>query len=224
MAEALVHAGTYGKGRGDERTGDGRFFTIALSREVGAGGTSVARELGARLGWPVYDNELVQRIAKEMKLRTQLLESVDERRRAWLQENVESFLASIPPVSESAYVHHLVQTILSLGTHGECILVGRGAALILPSATTVRVRLVATLDDRIALMCRDRGLSREEAARYVERTDRERRRFIQDHFRKDPTEAQHYDLVLNYSSFTAAECAELVIEALHRMQARAARK
>jgi cytidylate kinase len=224
LAEALVHAGTYGKARHEQRTGDGPFFTIALSREVGAGGTSVAREVGAKLGWPVYDHELVEHIAKEMKLRTQLLDSVDERRIGWLQESVEGFLASIPSVSETAYVRHLVETILSLGTHGECIIVGRGAALLLPPATTLRVRLVAALEDRITVMSRDRGLSREEAARFIERSDRERRRFIQDHFRKDPMDPQHFEMVLNSSRFTAAECADVIVEALRRLQARAARK
>jgi cytidylate kinase len=223
LAEALVHAGTYGRERLEARIGEGPFFTIALSREAGAGGTSVAREVGARLGWPVYDHELVERIAKEMKLRTQLLESVDERRRGWVQDAVESFLASIPSVSETAYVRRLVETVLSLGTHGECVLVGRGAVLLLPPAITLRVRLVAALEDRITVMSRDRGLSREDAARYVERTDRERRRFIQDHFGKDPTDAQHYDLVLNYSRFTAAECADFIVEALRRLEAHARR-
>jgi cytidylate kinase len=223
LAEALVHAGNYGTEPHAQR-GEGPFFAIALSREVGAGGTSVGRELGDRLGWPVYDNELVERIAKEMKLRTRLLESIDERRMAWLQGSVDTFLASLPPISETAYVRHLIETILSLGTHGECVLVGRGAALILPPATTLRVRLVADLEDRIAHMSRDRGLSREEATRYVERTDRERRRFIQDHFHKDPTDAQHYDLVLNFSRFPAGECADIILEALRRLQARAARK
>src|SRR5438105_4968645 len=58
-------------------------FTIAVAREAGAPGTSVAREVGRRLGWQVYDNELVQQIAKEHNLRASLLESLDERRQNW---------------------------------------------------------------------------------------------------------------------------------------------
>ena len=46
-----------------------------------------------------------------------------------------------------------------------------------------------------------RNLSHREAAQYVENTDRERIRFIQDHFGKDPTDSRHYDLVLNASRF-----------------------
>jgi hypothetical protein len=60
-------------------------FTVALTREAGALGTTIAHALGERLGWPVYDHELVERIAREMGLRASLLESVDERRRHWLE-------------------------------------------------------------------------------------------------------------------------------------------
>ncbi|MGE5388460.1 MAG: hypothetical protein ACM3NE_06195, partial [Hyphomicrobiales bacterium] len=38
-------------------------FTIALSREAGSGGTLVAREIGRRLNWPVYDRETACRLS-----------------------------------------------------------------------------------------------------------------------------------------------------------------
>ena len=89
-------------------------FTVALSREVGTDGTAVAQEVGRQLGWHVYDHELLEHIAKEMGLRTALLESVDEKNQSWLLETVEAF-ASTPTqsdwgtfVSESDFVHHLV--------------------------------------------------------------------------------------------------------------------
>jgi cytidylate kinase len=174
--------------------------------------------VGARLGWTVYDHELLEQIAQEMKLRTSLLESVDEKRVSWLQEWVEAF-ASVPSVSGSAYVRHLTETLFSLATHGECVIVGRGAAQILPVETTLRVRLVAPVEWRIEAMSRKLAISKEEAARQVEKIDRERIGFINDHFRKDATDPRQYDLVLNSSRFSVGECAALIIEALHRVQA-----
>jgi hypothetical protein len=47
-------------------------FTIAISREAGANGSALGRLLGERLGWPVYDYELVERIANDMGLRSEL--------------------------------------------------------------------------------------------------------------------------------------------------------
>src|SRR5262249_20270453 len=61
-------------------------FTIALSRQSGAGGGTIARAVGARLGWSVYDRELLQKIGDEMGLQATLLERVDEKRESWLGE------------------------------------------------------------------------------------------------------------------------------------------
>src|SRR5262249_41409867 len=41
------------------------------------------------------------------------------------------------------------ETLLSRAAHGECIIVGRGAAQVLPPKTTLRVRMVGPLQDRI---------------------------------------------------------------------------
>jgi cytidylate kinase len=220
LAAALVQAGSYGQVHEQGvPPGTSPALTIAFSREVGARGTSVASEVGERLGWPVYDHSLLEHIAKEMNLRTQLLESIDERRRSWVLETIEGFSA-LPGVSEGAFVRHLVHTVLSLAAHGSCIIVGRGAPHILPPATTLRVRLVSSLEDRVRAIVQERGLSYQEAARFVEEVGRERVRFIKDHFQKDPTAPENYDLILNASRFSVAHCAELVIEALHRLQAR----
>ena len=194
-------------------------FTIAVSREAGANGSQVACALGERLGWVVYDRELVQHIAADMGVRTSLLESVDEKHRSWLLECLESF-ASAPTVSESAYARHLLETLVSLSAHGNCVIVGRGAAQVLPTAVTVRVRLVGPVEDRVKAVCQRFGIPHEEAKRWVERTDSERVRFVKDHFQKDPTDPRGYDLVLNSSRFTVPECADLIIQALCRLQAR----
>ena len=40
---------------------------IAIDREVGTPDQEISHELGARLGWPVYDHELLELIAKREK-------------------------------------------------------------------------------------------------------------------------------------------------------------
>lgn len=205
-------------------------FTIALAREAGTDGSSVAREVGNRLGWCVYDHELLERVARDLGLRTILLESVDERRQSWLTEAFEVIMSSPgksawgPLVSENAYVHHLVKTVLALGLHGECVIVGRGAAFILPPATTVRARLVAPLKDRTEVLQGKLGISAPEAARQVRAIDRERSDFVEDHFFKDPSDPRNYDLVLNSARLSAGQSADLILETLHCLQARAAEK
>jgi len=194
-------------------------YTIALSREAGANGRLVARAIGERLVWPVYDRELVEMIAEGMGVRTGLLEGMDEKQANWLRECVEAF-ASVPSVSHSAYVRHLVETMVTLAARGECVIVGRGAPHVLPPATTLRVRLVGNLPDRVDVIQARRNLSPDDAARWVDKVDRERAGFVRDHFQADPADPKNYDLVLNTSRFSVAECAELVIAALQRLRER----
>lgn len=194
-------------------------ISVALMREAGTPGTTVAHEVGARLGWPVYAHELLERIANERGLRLELLENMDERHKDWLTECFESF-SSGRSVTESTFVRHLIQTILSLGAHGRCVFVGRGAAFILPGEQTIRVRLVGDLADRIQWTAQRRGLSRQAAARWIEETERERALFTRDHFRKDVSDPRYYDLVLNMSRWSIPECAGFIVDAIRRREER----
>jgi cytidylate kinase len=223
VTEALARAQrTWQARHGQPATcGTARGLTIALEREAGTFGTSLANELGRRLGWPVYDHELLERIAQEMGLRVSLLESVDERPQHWLQEAFRSF-GDAPQVTENAYVRHLVETLLSLGAHGQCVIVGRGAAQILPPESTLRVRLVGPLRHRVVTAARRLHLSESDAARWVHDTDAERVRFVRGHFLKDPTDPAQYDLVLGTSRWSEDDCADLILQAARRLEARCA--
>jgi cytidylate kinase len=138
---------------------------------------------------------------------------------SWLEEQVEAF-ASVPYVSESAFFRHLVETILSLGLHGECIILGRGANFILSARTTLRVRLVASVEDRISVLAQEFGVGRNEAARLVRDTDRARAAFIKEHLHQDAADPLHYDLVLNTSRLSVPDCTELINTSLRNLQRR----
>ncbi len=163
------------------------------------------REIGRRLNWPVYDHELLEHLAKELQVDVDQLEFVDERPGHWLMDCLKAF-GAVSTVNEVKYFRPLLNLLLALGAHGECVIVGRGSPFVLPADTTLCVRLLASRKDRIALIGRELALDPTQAAQYVETTDRERIRFIEDHFHKDPTDPQYYDLVLNSSRFSVVEC------------------
>jgi cytidylate kinase len=192
-------------------------FTIALSCDAGTDGHAVAQAVGERLGWQVYDHELVERIAREMGVRTELLESLDEKRTNWLGELFQ-LLFTGEAVSETAYARHLAQTLFALAAHGECVVVGHGGAQLLPPTTSLRVRLVGPRHERVAAVQHQSGRSCEEAERWVEQVDRERRAFVQEHFHKDPADPEQYDLLLNAFRLPPTQCADLIVTALRQLQ------
>jgi cytidylate kinase len=216
LTEALMQANQHWHLHHKPEEAKNPALTIALSREAGTYGAAIAREVGNRL--PVYDSELLQRIAEDLGIRRNLLESVDERHVGWLTECLEG-LSSAPALSQSAYLRHLLETLLALAARGDCVIVGRGATKVLPLATTLRVRVVAPLEHRIEAVRREHGTSHEEAARQVDTTDRERDEFVREHFHMDPTDPRNYDLVLNVARFGKEECAGLIIAALDPLRA-----
>src|SRR5262249_60975539 len=91
IASALLRAEGYGVNAPGQITpnqpdpSSGRpAFTITISREVGALGNTVAHELGGRLGWPVYDQEILNKMAEQMGKPREHLHALDERHVHWL--------------------------------------------------------------------------------------------------------------------------------------------
>jgi cytidylate kinase len=100
------------------------------------------------------------------------------------------------------------------------VIVGRGANYILPASTTLRVRLVALWEDRVRVMTAQLGLSEHDAATWVERTERQRVKFVKHYFGKDVADPRAYDLVLNMSRLSTEEGAEIIIQLLRQFEAR----
>lgn len=191
-------------------------YTITISRESGAGGAAVARELGRLLDWPVYDRELLERIADKSGLRAELLESLDEKRSHWVTEVVESFMG-VSTMSGARYAAHVAETILALAAHGHCVIVGRGATIIVPPKNSLRVRLVASLDDRTERERKRLGISKVDAIKHVCANDAHREGFVKDYFHHTVGDSHNYDLIINTSRFSVEQTAQLVIDALHKL-------
>jgi cytidylate kinase len=193
-------------------------FTIALSREAGSGGAAIAKEVGRLLGWPVYDNELLARIAEEKGLSARMIEHLDERCVSWLEQAIASFSKGGP--LDGRYLNGLLRVLATLSKTGRCVIVGRGAPHVLPTEMTLSVRVVAPKRWRVAQIQESRGMTAADAERWVNDTDRERLAFVKGHFRADAADPTLYDLVINGERMTPAEAAALIVQAVHAFEAR----
>jgi cytidylate kinase len=191
---------------------------IAISRQAGSRGPEVGQAVGKRLGWLVYDTELLKEIAAKRGLQERLLERLDEHSSNWVEQVAGVF--SQAGSLDTVYLKHLVELLVALSKVGHCVIIGRGSAQALPPETTLRVRLVAPRDWRVAQTEKRLGLSHKDAAHWVERTDAERDRFVKTNFHNDPNNPLGYDLILNTSRFSPEECAEVIAEAARLLEAK----
>src|SRR5437660_7986074 len=117
---------------------------VALSRESGARGGTIGRRVAKRLGWQVYDRELLEYLAQETPAGQGLGEGLSPAAAAWVDARLEQLLRE-QQLSQHPSVVSLARTILRLGASGRCVLIGSGAGCVLPRASTLHVRMVAPL-------------------------------------------------------------------------------
>jgi cytidylate kinase len=116
-------------------------------------------------------------------------------------------------VSHQPNVLEMAQLVLALGAHGNVILLGRGAGYLLPRRSTLHVRFVAPLTDRVAYMGQWLRMTDEEAAEQVRKRDHRRTEYLATHFHRKPNDVHLFDMVLNTSLLGEERCADIVAAA-----------
>lgn len=198
---------------------------ITLSRETGAGATSLGQELIPRLDrefpgegirWVLLDRDLLDHALKHHSLPAQLAEYLPEDRVSEIRATIGELVGLHPSLWQLE--QKVAEAVLQLAHVGHVILAGRAAHLITRSLPGgLHVRLVASRDVRIGRVAATLHCSRAAAAEHVDKNDEARRRFVRQNFDAELENPHLYDLVLNTDHFSAAAAAELVVCALrHR--------
>ena len=205
----------------EERSGRGKEGKLSygpyllISREKGAGGSAVGQLAGKRLGWQVFDNEIVDAIAQRARVRRELVESLDERDRETIRDAVEGLLHP-QPMETSGYLANLHEIFLTLGHQGDVVIVGRGAHLILPSQFGLRVRMVAPVEVRVRRIASGDKMSLKAARLAVEKSDRERATLARRQYGQNVADPANQDLTINTAELSVESAAEIVLAALQR--------
>lgn len=182
---------------------------ITIGRDKGSGGEAVAHALAERLGWRVYDQEIVDAIAEQARVRNALVESLDERTRSGIKDTLTP-LFEADEFSYSEYLHHLTQVLLALAHSGDAIIVGRGAHFAIPPHMRLAVRLHSAAPVRVARVMELDGLDRAEAEGAVRESDEARLAFAKRHFGQDPRDPVHYHMVVDAHAMTFHAATEAI--------------
>lgn len=187
---------------------------IALSRDHGALGRQIADGLSQRLGVPVYDREILAKVAERLNTDPQTLKMLDEcvarARDMWL---VRLFTGQ--ELTEDAYRTHLVNVILSLGRVGG-ILLGRGANVVLATSCALRVRITASPEVCTQRVMARYHVSEDEARQQISEINANRGRFVWEMFHRRNSDASNFDLIINTDRFTDVEPVVDLLEKAYR--------
>lgn len=208
----------FGRGAGTERIHGvaipaTRFRNICVSREAGAGAGSIARLIGTRLNWKVYDHEILEAIAHRMEMPTDEVRAFDELSPSVVQDWILP-LREEHYAPQEAYLDHLAKLVEAIGKVGESVVVGRGAGFMLSRESTLSVRVIAPLKVRAERLSERMGVSIRTARRAARDLDRRRTQFERTMYRVDPNEPHNYDLVLDSNSLGLLISAEIIVHAI----------
>ena len=186
-------------------------LSIAVSRESGARGGTIGRRVGRKLGWQVYDQEMLEYLVQNSSVQQGLVENLSEAGQRWVEEQLNR-LGAAGDLDPNAGIVSLARLSLSLGAQGRVVLIGRGAGFLLPRETTLHVRLIAPLEERIAYMSQCLRLTLEEAGQRVRVRDARRADYLATFLRRQPGDLYGYDMVLNTSNLGEELSAELIVQ------------
>jgi cytidylate kinase-like protein len=181
---------------------------VTVSREYGAGGSEFAALLGARLGWYVFDKDLIARVAERVHLQSGIVEKRDEQPPGWF-DRITATLLIAPPESPMALETQGLLTpdsiaeaahaaIVEAAQSPPLIIVGHGAQYIFRERPgTLQVRLTGTVESRVPrIMARDQ-VSRDEAADRARRMDHKRQAYVQRYYRHFWADPLLFDVQFN---------------------------
>jgi cytidylate kinase len=171
-------------------------LTVTVSCEPGSAGSVVASMAASELKYDFFDRELIHKTAESSKMSEAMIESLDEKQHKLVHDWISAFFTDKHPWGDQYFVH-LVNVLLTISRHGSAVIVGRGAAFVLPPEHTLRVRIVAPLELRIKNLIGEFGLSETEARERILKGEADRVKFIKQYFRAELTDPNNYDLLIN---------------------------
>lgn len=191
---------------------------ITISRQSGCGAHVFAEELAAFLQartppgtrpWTVFDRTLMEAVLQDHHLPARLAAFMPEDRVSRLNDIIQELFSLHPPTE--TMVRQTAETILRLAELGNVIILGRGANIITaPMPQVLHVRLLGSVQQRVAHMLQFDKLNRKDALKRIEREDGGRRRYLKKYFGREIDDPLLYHLVINTDLLSLHEAAVMV--------------
>ena len=201
---------------GDPSSPGYRFLTIA--RDEGSLGDEIAMDLSTHLGWHIFDQEIVTYIARNGHVRESLVGQLDQKSQGLLEDAISRLLRMPEYASFGSEEYHegLLKTLVCLATHGDAILVGRGANFALQdNPHGLKLRITASFEIRAQRLGQIWQAAPEQARVRLHTGDEERRKFIRQYFRRDFDDLRAYDLVYNTDHLSVGQVGASVLSLIN---------
>lgn len=178
---------------------------INIGRQYGSGGRRVAEALGAKLGIPVYNNEIITAAAEKNGISPKLFEKKEEKKKFFN-------LFSDNCINDDEIFRMQSDVIRDIAQKGSAIFVGRASDYVLRDMDCLDVFLSCPLEMRKNFIARRRSVTPEEAILICQKVDKEREAYYNFFTFGNWGMASNYDLCLDTSILEIEGTADFIIE------------
>ena len=184
---------------------------ITIERQYGSGGHEIAETLAKKLGYGLYDRNVVVETCKRLDIPYEQVSAMDE------QNPVNTFFKSSKDNTtlEEKIYHTEKEIILEATEKQKCVFVGRCACEILKEKNVLRVFITADHDFRLQRTLNVEKISANQAEDVMKKFDKKREKFFVAHADAKWASPEYFDLILNSGRIGVEACVK-ALEALAR--------
>lgn len=165
---------------------------ITISRQYGAGGEQLAKNLAKELGFLLVDRKAIADALKEMGLSPQLMKFDEQVVKGEDAEKRRRF-----------YLTALHEYLISLAERQSFILVGRGGQFLFRGRLDAfHILVCAPYSQRVQWIREIHDLEKKAASLLVRENDRRKKRYIRQVYDRAWMDPEQYDLVVNTKTLT----------------------
>ena len=182
---------------------------ITIGREFGSGGHIIGERLAEYYNIPLYDKDLLKKVAEENDIEYEDLEGYEESPiNILLSRTVNGFSSSL----QDAIAHLEFDFIKEHAEFGESfVIVGRCAEEVLKdNPNAVKIFVLGDFDAKVRQIMRQFDLSEEAAIDEIKRTDKRRKSYHNHYCETKWGDSRNYDISINSSRFGIEETAEFL--------------
>lgn len=182
---------------------------ITIGREFGSGGHIIGERLAEYYNIPLYDKDLLIKVAEENDIEYEDLEGYEESPiNILLSRTVNGFSSSL----QDAIAHLEFDFIEEHAEFGESfVIVGRCAEEVLKdNPNAVKIFVLGDFDAKVRQIMRQFDLSEEDAIDEIKCTDKRRKSYHNHYCETKWGDSRNYDISINSSRFGIEETAEFL--------------
>jgi cytidylate kinase len=175
---------------------------ITISRGSYSHGTEVAEKVAQRLGYACISRDILIEASKDFNIpEIKLFHAIHD---------APSLLDRIFFRKEK-YIAYIKSAVLGNLKKDNAVYHGfAGHFFVKNIAHVLKVRIIADMEERISIIMKRNGISREEAITIIHRVDEQRRRWSKQLYGVETSDPSLYDLVLNLSQLTLDGAVDII--------------